>query len=381
MSIATRAKAGNPGPDDYGPRYESGGWIHWPQHNAHSIQLQRLLGSAQDGAAFISECFLTAQRIDVGCDESWCAEWIALARRTRARALHLAGLGHPESAGAAWLRATNYFVAARSFLPRSDTRWAQLYQTIEECSLAYLGALFPNGKPVEIPFEDYSLCGHYLPSSAASGKAPVVVCCGGPSDSKETQLLKFPKHALSRGLSLLVVDLPGQGASLLRNDVPRHDVESAISACVDYLIQRTDIDVGKVALYGDGLGGATASRAASLDKRFAAAVCDGGAWELRERMVVQDWLFGERDAEKTGGVPYHSVSPIQCPFLVMAGAHDYLERDEIRQLYRYHRDLGADVCLKIFSDEETGASHAQNDNPSIGAEFAFDWLADKLSCG
>ena len=34
--------------------------------------------------------------------------------------------------------------------------------------------------------------------------------------------------------------------------------------------------------------------------------------------------------------------------------------------------------LKIFSASETAASHAQRDNPTIGSEFIFDWIADQL---
>ena len=29
--------------------------------------------------------------------------------------------------------------------------------------------------------------------------------------------------------------------------------------------------------------------------------------------------------------------------------------------------------------EETGAAHCQCDNPTLGKEYACDWLADKLS--
>ena len=37
--------------------------------------------------------------------------------------------------------------------------------------------------------------------------------------------------------------------------------------------------------------------------------------------------------------------------------------------------------LKIFADEETGASHRQLDNPTIGRQFIFDWLKDQLRLG
>jgi len=39
---------------------------------------------------------------------------------------------------------------------------------------------------------------------------------------------------------------------------------------------------------------------------------------------------------------------------------------------------GQDIDLKIFSASETAASHAQLDNPTIGNEFIFDWIAERL---
>jgi hypothetical protein len=378
MTTATRAKASDSHFDGCEPRYEPRGWLHWPEHEEHSLQFQRLLGSVQDGAGYVSEIFLTAQRIRPGCDESWYSEWTALAQRTRAHAERSADRRRSESASGAWLRATSYLLAARSFLLPSDERWSRLCLEIEDCSLSYLQALCPKGEAVQIPFEGTSLCGYFVPSLSGSGKAPVVLCCGGPFESKENLLLKFAGPARNRGLSLLLLDLPGQGATLLRGKVDgRHNVEAAISACVDYLIGRHETDAPPIAIYGDGLAGAHASRAASLDGRFAAAICDGGAWDLRERLVLRNWFFGDSNA-RDAGLDYRYVGRILCPFLMMAGSHDHLDANDIRELHDYHRSMGADASLKLFSEEETGASHAQNDNPSIGTEFAFDWLTDRL---
>ena len=43
------------------------------------------------------------------------------------------------------------------------------------------------------------------------------------------------------------------------------------------------------------------------------------------------------------------------------------------------REAGADVTLKVFSVAETAASQAQADNPTLGHEFVFDWLAKSLA--
>jgi hypothetical protein len=37
-----------------------------------------------------------------------------------------------------------------------------------------------------------------------------------------------------------------------------------------------------------------------------------------------------------------------------------------------------DVPIEFLSEEETAAEHCQHDNPTIGEEYMFDWLADTL---
>ncbi|MCR6736226.1 MAG: hypothetical protein NVV83_20015 [Afipia sp.] len=67
------------------PRFEAGGWMHWPDNEDYSLQFMRVLGSAQEGGSTISECFLTASRIVTGDDESWYREWNAIADANKAR--------------------------------------------------------------------------------------------------------------------------------------------------------------------------------------------------------------------------------------------------------------------------------------------------------
>jgi hypothetical protein len=39
--------------------------IHWSGHEELGLQFMRLLGVAQEGGATVSECFVTASRIDL----------------------------------------------------------------------------------------------------------------------------------------------------------------------------------------------------------------------------------------------------------------------------------------------------------------------------
>lgn len=356
--------------------YEPGGWMHWPEHEDYCFQFMRLLGAAQEGASTISECFLAAERITPGDDESWYREWKRRADVSKARGDCAFEQGHIETAKSNWLRASNYYRSAEHFLKPEDGRRVSVFDMMENCSRLYLKHITPQGEIVEIPHEDSFMNGYFLRAPNAPGKTPVVVCFGGPDERKDDQLYKMPRHAFARNLSLLLLDLSGQGATLKRNKlIRRYDPEISIGYCVDYLLARDDIDETRIVLYGDGLGGADASRAARSDNRFAAAVCDGGIWEQKEQSYLVDWFSGmDRDNRfsKCAQMARRSVpSKIECPHLITIGEHDFIDVKDALELYSSGLEVGAKLDLKIFSAEETGSAHGQVDNPTIGKEYIF----------
>src|SRR3546814_8388977 len=94
-----------------------------------------------------------------------------------------------------------------------------------------------------------------------------IFCFGGSDEYKDELLHEMPRHAFPRGLSLLLVDLPGQGGTLRRRGITaRYDTEKPVGACVDYLLTHSDVDPGRIALYGASLGGYYAPRAASFER-------------------------------------------------------------------------------------------------------------------
>ena len=68
------------------PHYSEGGWLHWPDNPDFSYQFAKVLGTAQEGASTISECFLTAARITSGDSESWFDAWTRIAAFSERRA-------------------------------------------------------------------------------------------------------------------------------------------------------------------------------------------------------------------------------------------------------------------------------------------------------
>ncbi|MDZ4368080.1 MAG: hypothetical protein U0987_13795, partial [Afipia sp.] len=116
------------------PRFEPGGWMHWPDNEDYSLQFMRVLGSAQEGGSTISECFLTASRIAAGDDESWYRAWKAIADTSKVRGDHARAAGNIHSALSNWLRASNYYRTSEVFLKLDDRRRADVLERMRACS-------------------------------------------------------------------------------------------------------------------------------------------------------------------------------------------------------------------------------------------------------
>lgn len=386
-----------------GGEYQPQGWMQWPANRDYSFQFVRALGAAQEGASMISECFLAATRIIAGDDESWYAEWKKLGEVGRGRAEAAIAVGHIQTAKMNWLRAANYYRSAEFFLDHNDPRRIELLDLIEGCSQLYMKHMLPGSEVVKIPYENGAhLDAYFIPAPDGLARKPVVICFGGLDEFKDELLHEMTKHAMPRGLSLLLVDLPGQGATLRRQKLTaRLDTEVPVTACVEYLLSRTDVDPGRLALYGASLGGYYAPRAASVEHRFQCVVSDGAMWRLKPEelgdlidqkaigMRHMHWVLGIPGAGTAEGLESLKqamrgfnlegvLEKIRCPYLITEGEHDYAGPHQARESYNYAKAHGMDVTLKMFMAEETGASHCQVDNPTLGQEYICDWIADRL---
>ena len=125
-----------------------------------------------------------------------------------------------------------------------------------------------------------------------------MICIGEPGHRKEEYLYKVARHASDRGMSLLAVDLLGAGSGAAFDEVVgRSDLETAIGHIMDYLVARDDVDERRIAILADEWSSSFVARGIAFDDRFAAAVCDGGIWDLHERAFLRSRL-GQPDATR-----------------------------------------------------------------------------------
>jgi dienelactone hydrolase len=198
--------------------------------------------------------------------------------------------------------------------------------------------------------------------------------------------------ALQRGISVLMIDGPGQGGTLRRHKIPtRPDYEVPIGKCIDYLLTRNDIDPKRIGVCGSSLGGFYAARAGCYEHRLAAAISHGAIWSIPELWSNASESHGLADHIKTvfgassmkealeKSKPFTldgHLENMKCPYLIVHGGHDVLGVAQASKVRDYAKSKGVDVTLRLVSEEETGADHCQHDNPTIGQELMADWLAD-----
>ena len=377
------------------PHYEPYGWHHWPEHPWLAYQFRRGLGEVQEGGGAVSEVFQAASRMIPGDLESWHKEWKHIADRNWKRGEEAESQGHIRTAMNCFLRAADYYRQAEFYLKPDDPRRLPTFERMEACSHRFIRNLNPAGEVVDIPYENgVSLCAYFVRSPYPIAKQPVLICMGGLDSIKDEMWFMQAKGALQRGISVLMIDGPGQGGTLRRHKVPnRVDTEVPIGKCIDWLEARSDIDTSRIAVCGSSLGGYYAARAGCYEHRLAACIAHGAIWAITDLWgdASEDhglaehikWVFG-CDSMKSAMVKAKDftleghLDHMRCPFLVMHGGHDVLTVSQAQKVYDYGKAKGKDVTLRLLSEEETGAEHCQHDNPTIGQEILGDWLADRF---
>ncbi|QDW37793.1 alpha/beta hydrolase [Bradyrhizobium sp. KBS0727] len=362
------------------PEMPEWGWRPWPDSEEYSYFFLRVLTTAQGGAATISECISASRNIVPGDNESWFRAWNKLAERNRARADQAFERRSLQAAASNWLRASNYYRTSELFLAADDGRRRAAILNMRQCAQSYLRSSSPKGEILRIPFGKSTMEAYYLRANGIA-RQPVVVCLGGGDDLKEDLLCSIPRIASENGYSVLLVDVIGAGTGIRDTNTvePVVEVEDVIGHWIDHLWDRSDVDGSRLAIYGIGLGGAYATRYAARDRRIAAAVCDGGLWDYRERLFVErrlrridDTLFDSRLAARL--MLAGPLQTIDCPYLVTMGAQDRPGVLDTLALVDAARSAGLAAHSKVFTPEETGSFPDHVDNPALVYEYVFDWL-------
>jgi hypothetical protein len=194
----------------------------------HTLALHGFKGSE------IGECYSAAAQIREGDVESWREAWDALAKRVEGMARTAEREGHRVSARESYLRAVTYYRNVAWSVPVSDPDYRA---TIAKSRSLFQRFAALSDPPIEV---------------VAVQKRPTIII--GDNASEELYYWVGPP-ALERGYNALLVDLPGVGLKSFNGIAFRADTEVPVTAVIDYLCARSDVDTSRIAAYGGGEGG------------------------------------------------------------------------------------------------------------------------------
>jgi len=321
----------------------------------------------------------TVERIDGWAD--WGPEWMVTARLHEEMGEQAWEEGRRISAVGAFLAAARCYHLSYFLSVDDEEAHAHGLAKMLECHDRVLPYMEPPVEKITIPFPGADLVG-LLSLPPKGGAAPLVILLPGLDSTKET------RHGgrgplLRRGLAVLSLDGPGQGEMSTKLPI-RHDYEVAVSAAIDSLDGRDDVDTSRVGLIGASLGGYYACRSAAFEPRVGAAVANCGPYDwvdcwdelpevTRGAFRQYSWSSSDEEArEKAKALDLTGVAEkITQPLVVVHGMLDPL--------------IGVDHARRI-AEEAPNATLITVDEATHGVSnlgyryepWVNDWMAERL---
>jgi dienelactone hydrolase len=275
-----------------------------------------------------------AQRMSPFNLDSLFTENKRMAERNEQLAQEFEKEGHKISANTFYLRAARFYQRAVGLMPEADGRMLPAFQKLLDTYEKAWKLVPAPYERVQIPYEGSTLPGYLSkPRGNNLQRLPAVIAYGG-ADSTVTPT--WGPEYLQRGMAYLFVDGPGQGVPLrIKKIYAPPDAEKVGKAIVDYLVSRSDVDPNRIGITGASMGGYTAPRMASGEKRLKAVAVWAGAYSLREDIFdyfppIQDrlrWLCGAQDmAEARKKMTEFTLegraAEIECPMFIGYSSDD-----------------------------------------------------------
>lgn len=363
----------------------------FPQDEDWSLQTMRLLAQVATGGADLFECARTAARIgDTTTDgEIWHREWVRTAEEVAAQGYAALERGETTTARRALFRSCSYYRHSEFFLGSKDPRRAQAYNAGRTNFRKAVELSDGMIEQIEVPFEGQTMEGYFVRAEGATEASPTVLFLGGADSWAEELYFLGGNEFPARGMNVVMVDTPGRGSSLRFKEMySRPDYEVPVSAILDQLVERPDVDSDRIGLAGVSFGGYYAPRAAAFEPRVKAVAAWCGTWSiltdfyefyppLQEQL---QWLTGSQDdaeaRKKLAEFTLDGVAEkLQIPVYVMHGTDDIIM--DIAGAHRFVEALKTDdVTVDIY--DGAGSLHCSYDYAAVAVSRLTDWFVAKL---
>jgi dienelactone hydrolase len=313
--------------------------------------------------------------------DGWLDAWCENADMHAELAEQAASKGRRRTAGEAWARATVGYHFAKFVWVVDPAR----SRAAADKAVAAMGRthefLDPDAERIEVALDGGHVVGN-LRRPADSERPPLVLLVPGLDSTKE-EFFRLENVFLDRGMATLSMDGPGQGECGYELPI-RADYDVAVTAVLDALADRTDVDLERVGLLGVSLGGYYAPRVLAFEPRVKAGVGLSGPYrfsdiwdhvppQTRETFVAKS--FAEDDEAgraKAAELDLSGVAErIEQPYLAITGKLDRLIPWE--QTERAAQEAPNGTFL-LHEDGNHGCANV----PYKTRPVAADWLREQL---
>jgi alpha-beta hydrolase superfamily lysophospholipase len=322
--------------------------------------------------------------------EDWCRAWSARGAIHEEIGKQVLAEGHRLSAGEHLTRAAVCYHFSKFVFVVDYEQMKAAHRKAVECRNLALPLLDPPGERVAIPYEGKQLYGNLRkPGGVQEGmrpsvaRPPVVIMCMGLDSAKE-EMDSNEKVFLERGMATLTFDGPGQGEGEYEFAI-RGDYEAVVKAVVDFLETRSDVDAGRVGLWGVSLGGYYAPRAAAYEKRVKACIALSGPFDWmayfdklpdlsRDTFRVRSKSGTDAEARKRAATLTlkEAAKHITCPLFVVAGKADRLV--PLGEAEKLAAAASGPVVRCYIED----GNHVANNRVYRYRPQSADWMAERL---
>lgn len=317
-------------------------------------------------------------RRDVRTWDEWLPTWSRWAERHVALADEALAQDRRLTAGEAYVRAGLFYHWGTFVCVEDSDAFRAALEAAERAWTKAAPLVDPPFELLDVPFEETTLPG-YLRKPRGVERPPLVVLLPGADSTKE-ELYDQAEHLVRRGVAALPFDGPGHGLVSFRLKL-RPDEEVAVSAVLDHVLTREDLDSKRVAVLGISYGGLFAIRAAAVDDRVKAAVSMSSWYSPAHRYANQDPL------SQSGLRQYMGDDPAAVQDAITVAGYAERVRVPVLQIYG-----GEDPASSAAEAERTAAElagpsevvvleegvHVANNVPYRSRTLAADWLAERL---
>lgn len=313
--------------------------------------------------------------------EDWGTEWMATAAVHEALAEDAEDAGNTRTASMEWETAARCHHLAYFLTTHDPDLHDEGLRAMVRCHERSLVGASPVVEKVEIPGPDGITMLGLL--SSPSPDAPVAIVLPGLDSTKETRH-RSRGGWMARGMAVLSLDGPGQG-EVSQWSTARPDYEVAISAAIDWLEERSDLDGTRVGLVGSSLGGYYAPRAAAHEPRVRATVANCGpynwaaCWDglpVVTRNAFQHYSGASTPEEArtlaTGFSLEGHLDSLDRPLIVFHGSADPLIP------WQHGERIAEEAAGPSEFVLVEGGNHGINNYPYRWIPRAQDWLAGHL---